>query len=515
MKHLILIGFVFFNLISWSAIEDSLKTNLDSLKTDSIKEPEGIEKYKEMLAIIDSSIYQSYKEYYGRSSADSIIKALGYKESDVPEFSDSVYKMRIQNIDALTPFQLGWNDEVISVVKYFARKRRTFTALALGRSKLYFPMYEEMLDKYDLPLELKYLSIIESGLRPTIKSRAGAVGLWQFMYRTGKAFGLTENSYIDERMDPLKATDAACRYLKFLYNMYNDWSMALAAYNAGPGNVNKAIRRSGGKTTYWEIREYLPRETQGYVPGFIAMTYMMTYHAEHNIKPREARVYHYEVDTVCLKAALRFKTLDTLLNVKIDDLQHLNPQFKKDYVPHSHDESWCIVLPKEFIPKFIEMEDSIYKFDSLVIKQYVETHPEEVNARSEETQYHYVRSGENLGVIAQKYGVSVSNLMNWNNLKSTRINIGQKLIIYGKKATVVKKTTPAKAEENKTAPVKTSPPPSDYKPKAGTPDYHTLKSGESLWTVSQKYGIPFDVLQKLNPNIDPKKMQPGDRIKLK
>lgn len=512
MKNFLLTCVFFWSVFALAIHDDSLTTHTDSLNVDSLKQTEPVEQYKEMLAMIDSAIYESFKEYYGKSSADSIIKKLGYAESDVPTFPDSVYKRRIQNIDALTPFQLGWNDDVISVVKYFARKRRTFTALALGRSKLFFPMYEEYLDKYDLPIELKYLSIIESGLRPTIKSRAGAVGLWQFMYRTGKAFGLTENSYIDERRDPYKATDAACRYLKFLYNMYNDWSLALAAYNAGPGNVNKAIRRSGGKTTYWEIRSYLPRETQGYVPGFIAMTYMMKYHAEHNIKPREARVYDYEVDTVCLKAALRFKTLDTLLNVKMEDLEYLNPQYKKNYVPHTHDESWCIVLPNEFIPKFIEMEDSIYKFDSLVIKQYVESHPEEVsNGRSENTQYYYVRSGDNLGYIAQKYGVSVRNLMDWNNLRSTRISIGQKLIIYGKKKAPVKKKTTTKSSNtsNKTT---TS---TNYKAKPGTPPYYSLKSGESLWTVSQKFGIPFDVLQKLNPSINPKKMQPGDRIKLK
>lgn len=505
---------MFSSVVVKANIESNFILPNDSTKADSSKKEEGFEQYKIMLELIDSSIYHSCKEYYGKSKADSIIKALNYKDSDVPEFTDSIYKRRIQEIDALTPFQLGWNEDVIKAVKYFSKKRRRFTSLALGRSKLYFPMYEEMLDKYDLPLELKYLSIIESGLRPTIRSRAGAVGLWQFMYRTGKAFGLTENSYIDERMDPYKATDAACRYLKFLHNMYHDWSLALAAYNAGPGNVNKAIRRSGGKMTYWEIRPYLPKETQGYVPGFIAMTYMMTYHAEHNVKPTKARMYEYEIDTVCLKAALRFKTLDTLLNVKIDHLEYLNPQYKKHYVPHTFDEMYCIVLPKTVIPKFIEMEDSIYQFDSLVIKQYVESHPK-VITKSKTTgssQYHYVRSGENLGVIAQRYGVSVKSLMNWNNLRSTRINIGQKLIVYGKKkssSSSTKKSTTTSKTSN------TSKPPSNYKPKAGTPGYYSLRAGESLWTVSQKFGIPFDVLKRLNPNIDPKKMQPGDRIKLK
>lgn len=510
MKKLLFIIFLTYNWslsANWSIPEDSAKTKVDSINTD-----QGVEQYKIMLDVIDKAIHDSYLEYYGNDRADSIIKAHNYSDKDIPEFSDSIIKLRIQEIDALTPFQLGWNDDVIKVVKFFTKKRRRFTGLALGRSKLYFPMYEEYLDKYDLPLELKYLSIIESGLRPTIKSRAGAVGLWQFMYRTGKAYGLTENSYIDERMDPYKATDAACRYLKFLYGMYEDWSLALAAYNAGPGNVNKAIRRSGGKTTYWEIRPYLPRETQGYVPGFIAMTYMMTYHAEHNIKPIDPRVYDYEVDTVCLKAAIRFKTLDTILNVKMDDLIYLNPSYRKHYVPFTNKKKWCLVLPKKDVNKFIEMEDSIYQFDSLVIKKYIETNPAKFEDNSNKgATVHYVRSGENLGVIGQRYGVSVRNLMDWNNLRSTRLSVGQKLYIRGRKSSSSKKSS---STQTKSTP-KSVPSTSDYKPKPGTPPYYILKSGESLWIVSNKFGIPIDVLEGLNPGLNPKQMQPGDKIKLK
>lgn len=506
-----MVGFSNGNLLG---VEDSTQT-----KADSVKAPQGVEQYKVMLDVIDRAVYESFEEYYGKKKVDSILKIYKYDSKNAPEFPDSVYKQRIQNIDALTPFQLAWNDEVISVVKYFAQKRRKFTALALGRSKLYFPLFEEYLDKYDLPLELKYLSIIESGLRPTIKSRVGACGLWQFMYRTGKVYGLEENSYIDERMNPVKATDAACRYLKFLYGLYKDWSLALAAYNAGPGNVNKAIRRSGGKTTYWEIRPYLPRETQGYVPGFIAMTYMMTHHEDHNVQPIEPKMYNFEVDTVCLRAAIRFKTLDTLLNVNMDNLIHLNPQYKKHFVPFTPEETRCLVLPKKDINKFIEMEDSIYKFDSLVIKQYIETNPEKVTAGGTSSSnsgatVHYVRSGENLGVIAQRYGVSVRNLMDWNNLRSTRINIGQKIYVRGgkKKSTSSSSKSTTSSSKSTSSSSKST---SNYKPKSGTPSYHTLRSGESLWTVSQKYGIPFDVLQKLNPGLDPKKMQPGDKIKLK
>ena len=240
---------------------------------------------------VEQSLQMFYAEQAYNKNYDSVITALNYEANEVPTFSDAVYCERLEKMNEMSPFDFQCNPHTLSTLKFFAQNRRNFARVVMGRGELYFDMFEATLSKYGLPMELKFLSVIESGLRPQVKSRAGALGLWQFMYRTGKYYDLNENSYIDERMDPVLATDAACRYLKKLHEIYNDWNLALAAYNAGPGNVNKAIRRSGGKVDYWEVRPFLPRETQGYVPNFIAAAYLLTYHAEHNIVPAPAKLH--------------------------------------------------------------------------------------------------------------------------------------------------------------------------------------------------------------------------------
>ena len=291
-----------------------------------------------------------------------MIDSLGYEENERPVISDSTIVERLNTLNGKTPFEIEINSDLLKTVRYFINKRRRFTAICLGRSKLYFPMYEEYLAKYNMPLELKYLSVIESGLRPQVGSRAGAVGLWQFMYRTGRSRGLHTDSYVDERMDPEKSTNAACQYLGQLYGLYGDWSMALAAYNAGPGNINKAIRRSGGKMTYWGIRPFLPKETQLYVPNFISMLYMMTYYAEHNIVPKEAKIHFHEVDTVCLTSSIRISHVDSLLGINREDFLMLNPIYKTDIIPET-DPGQCITLPVDKLALFFDMEDSLYGMD--------------------------------------------------------------------------------------------------------------------------------------------------------
>jgi membrane-bound lytic murein transglycosylase D len=235
----------------------------------------------------------------------------------------------------------------------------------MGRSALYFDLFGEKLAEYGLPQELRYLSVIESGLRPQVKSRAGALGLWQFMYKTGLYFGLEENSYIDERMDPEKATDAACRYLKQLYGIYGDWNLALAAYNAGPGNVNHAIKRSGGKTTYWEVRPFLPQETQGYVPNFIAAAYLITYHAEHNIVPMEAKVHNAQLDTMCMKDGVHMNTISQLANWDLEDIKALNPVYKTAFIPKMSP-ARCLTGPMEKINLLVSLEDSLYALEKSI-----------------------------------------------------------------------------------------------------------------------------------------------------
>jgi membrane-bound lytic murein transglycosylase D len=453
--------------------------------------------YEHFLEVVENSL----NEYYHQNTStdqktDSIIKALGYDENDVPKYSDSVYCARLDLMNEKSPFQLDCNADVLSVIDYFARKRRRFTSVTLGRSALYFNMFEEKLAKHDMPIELKYLSVIESGLRPQVKSRAGALGLWQFMYRTGKMYGLEQNSYIDERMDPELATEAACRYLKHLYSMYDDWNMALASYNAGPGNVNKAIRRSGGKMTYWEIRPYLPRETQGYVPNFIAMSYMMTYHAEHNVVPRAPMINDFEIDTVCLRDGLHMEVIDSLVGWDIENIKALNPIYKTSYIPKDEKHK-CITIPVSYLGKWIEMEDSIYALDSIIY----ETLPEEEKEEIGEATSHYVRSGENLGLIAERYGTSVSKLMNWNNLHSTRLRVGQKLVIYGADAPQPKKED--KPESN-------DPPPTPTEGKI-----YTIQSGDNFWDIANKFDTTATKLQELNPGVDSSDLKVGQKIRVK
>jgi membrane-bound lytic murein transglycosylase D len=467
--------------------------------TSSPKDSSVIE-YEHFLEVVENTLNEFYKENTSiDKKTDSIISALGYDENDVPQFSDSIYCMRLGLMNEKSPFQLDCNEDVLSVIDYFARKRRRFTAVTMGRSALYFNMFEEKLAKHDMPIELKYLSVIESGLRPQIGSRVGAMGLWQFMYRTGKMYGLEQNSYIDERMDPELSTEAACRYLKQLYSMYGDWNMALASYNAGPGNVNKAIRRSGGKMTYWEIRPFLPRETQGYVPNFIAMSYMMTYHAEHNVIPREPMINDFETDTVCLRDGLHMQVIDSLVKWDIESIKALNPIYKTSYIPKDEKHS-CITIPVSYLSRWIELEDSIYALDSLIYETLPE---EEKDEELESSINHYVRSGENLGYIAERYGTSVSRLMGWNNLRSTRLRVGQKLIIYGADAPKSQPKKESKPESN-------DPPPS---PTEGT--IHTIQSGDNFWDIAKKYDTTASKLQQLNPGVNSSDLKVGQKIRVK
>ena len=451
----------------------------DTLQFKPIESTEDTLEYERFIDNVEESLFEYYKETWGKERAYAVIDSLGYEENHRPQISDSVIIARLNDLNAKTPFEIETNPDLIKVVRYFINKRRRFTAVCLGRSKLYFPMFEEHLAKYNLPLELKYLAVIESGLRPTAGSRAGAVGLWQFMYRTGRSRGLHIDSYVDERMDPVKATDAACRYLKQLHGLYGDWSLALASYNAGPGNINKAIRRSGGKMNYWEIREFMPKETQMYVPNFISMMYMMTYYAEHNIVPKESKVFYhdYEVDTVCLKQSVRISHFDSILDISEEEFRYLNPIYKTDIIPNTKP-AQCITLPNDKIKIFLDLEDSLYNYQN-----YLDT-----------------------------TGMRVTDIKKWNGMKYSKIYPQQKLTILVPEKQFVAATSSTKStvKSNSSSSNKTH-----TKPKTTTDGkykYYSLKQGESLWTVSQKLGIPFARLQELNKGIDEKRMQPGDKI---
>ena len=295
----------------------------------------------------------------------------------------------------------------------------------MEKARYYFPMFEEQLSIYDIPLEIKYLAIVESALKPRARSRVGAQGLWQFMYQTGKQYELNVSSYVDERQDPLRATEAACKYLSYLYKLYEDWDLALAAYNSGPGNVNKAIRRSGGQKNYWSLRNYLPRETAGYVPIFYATLYIFKYAEEHGIVPEKEVINHFETDTIHIKKQVTFEQINKYLDVDIEMLQFLNPQYKLDIIPYVKGKDYYIRLPLYNVGQFTSNESELYAFVEEEEKKREKALPKYVEENNRIT--YRVVSGDYLGKISNKYGVSVSSLKRWNGLRSNRLKIGQRL----------------------------------------------------------------------------------------
>lgn len=339
---------------------------------------------------------------------------------------DSLYKARLDLL--VTPIHLPYNELVRDKIRVYTNPSGVMSRV-LARAKYYFPMIEEELLKAGMPVELRALAIIESALLPTAISRAGAAGLWQFMPRTGKSYGLEINTMIDERMDPVKSTRAACKYIKDLYNMYNDWSLALAAYNCGPGNVNKALARAGGKPeSFWDVYWYLPRETRGYVPAFIAATYAYAYHQAHDIEYAEPPL-PIAVDTICIDRLMHLKQITSTINVDSTTVAMLNPQYKLEIIPATT-KNYTLILPANRITEYISMQDSIFAKDSTYLKEYLNPGVVEKKMQSPAVVYHKVKSGETLGAIASKYRVTTKQLMMWNNLKNAnRISIGQRLRI--------------------------------------------------------------------------------------
>ena len=354
-----------------------------------------------------------------------------------PLFSDSVYIDRLSRIPAI--MEMPYNDIIRKFIDMYAGRLRNQVSFMLSACNFYMPIFEEALDTYGLPLELKYLPIIESALNPSAVSRAGASGLWQFMLNTGKIYGLESNSLVDERRDPIKATWAAARYLKDMYAIYQDWNLVIAAYNCGPGTINKAIRRAGGKTDYWEIYNYLPKETRGYVPAFIAANYVMTYYCKHNICPMETNIPD-ATDTVQVNRNLHFEQIADVCGIGMDELKSLNPQYKKNIIP-GDSKPQTLRLPINSISTFIDKQDTIYAHRSAELfknRRTVSVADTRSKARGSkgksssqgDVTYHRIRNGETLSTIARKYGVTVNQIKSWNGLRSTKINAGKRLKIY-------------------------------------------------------------------------------------
>ncbi len=481
---------------------------------------------------LDSLLHLWYVQHSIKSS-DLDYEQVPSKEANIKLLSDSVLIQRLGEIPSL--IELPYNQKIRRYIELYVNRKTA--PILIGLTDYYFPLFEQILDKHNLPLELKYLPIIESALNPRAVSRAGATGLWQFMYSTGRIYRLEINSFVDERRDPEKSTEAAAEFLAHLYDMYKDWTLVIAAYNCGPGNVNKAIRRAGGKRDYWDIYPYLPRETRGYVPAFIGAAYLMNFYDKHNIKPVDVKM-PVMTDTIMVTKKLHLMQVAEVLKIPIEQLRDLNPQYKRDIIPVTT-EPYPLRLPLQYSLAFIDMEDSIYSYKDSVYfdpKRVVIT-PKKYASNNYYTPTSYkppstigktkltytVKQGDALSLIAGWYNVRVSDLKYWNKIGyRNKIRVGQKLTVYvpSKKVYTYKKIENMSFEEkNKLV----------YKGKANSSSnadfkydpnyiYHTVLSGENLWTIAKKYpGVSDSDIMKINKftEADARKLKPGQIIKIK
>jgi membrane-bound lytic murein transglycosylase D len=483
---------------------------------DSITKERDLFAHSSVAEILDSLVNATYFKDEHFSAPLKEGEKFGFPSTFVPQYSDSVYAARIAALKRKTPINLVYNDHVRGFIRLYAVDRRGSTAKILGLTKLFFPLFEEKLDKYNVPLEIKYLAIVESALNPTAVSSAGARGLWQFMYGTGKMYGLQSSSFIEDRYDPYKASIAASRYLRDLYNIYGDWFLALAAYNSGPGNVNKAIRRAGGIKDYWAIWDYLPAETRGYIPAFIAVNYIMNYYKEHNIRPVEPGFLYQDVDTLQTTRFLSFEQINETLGVPMRDLQFLNPQYKLGIIPSASSSLPNVIrLPKKYIAQFQKREEEIYAYKSATTAEraglYARLESVNAGARMQSAEpgsaekggkIHIVQQGENLGSIARMYRAYISQLIAWNNLKEADVTPGQKLIVFG----TTDNTTSSQAGQEKSEVTRVT----VVKKTIGR---YRVKRGDSLLLLAKKYNTTLQRLVVLNDLGRRTTIVPGQLIK--
>lgn len=421
----------------------------------------------------------------------------------IPDVSDELIADRLGCLE--NEVKLTFNKTIRGFIDYFTIRNRKYPLVMERRKNLYFPIFEEYLKKHNMPEELKYLSIVESGLNPRAMSRVGAAGLWQFMPSTGKMFKLYQDEYIDERLDPYKSTEAACKYLKELYNIFDDWQLALASYNCGPGNVRRAIRKSGYKDSFWEVYNFLPKETRAYVPQFVALTYVMNHLEDHNIIA-DSLEYPMNFDTVIVTQYMDLDVFCDKLNICSEDFMKLNPGIKKNILPNH--EGRILRIPSDKAPLWaanrgIILDSCSRKFNflpgnentgslNIALEDNKVKTPEPRQEKRKST--YIVKRGENLGRIADKYNVSITDLKKWNGLKGGSIRIGQKLVVYQNgpsKSTANTNVSTAVARTNQSSAAAAS--------KAKKAIIHYVQPGDTLWTISRKYdGITIEKIKKLN-----------------
>ncbi len=487
---MILINIVLSHLlIAQDGIKENQKTTQETITDSAIVYPESMQENV-------SDLLRAWQ--VDMSKVDT-----GCLKGENVSFHDSVYINRLYCMP--TEIELSFNQVVRSYIEMYSVRKREQVGYMLALGEYYFPMFEAALDRHGLPLELKYLPVIESALNPVAVSRAGATGLWQFMLRTAKGYGMEINTLVDERRDPYKSTEAAVQYLKDLYAIYGDWNLVIAAYNCGPGNVNKAMARSGGSKDYWAIYYNLPRETRGYVPAFIAANYIMNHYADHNICPvRLSDITHLALDTIHVDKEIHLGQIATVLDVSVDVLRRLNPQFKKDIVP-GHFKPYALVLPSEKMYAFVEQADSIANYDrDTYFTHRTLTLDGSTTAGSVENVIYRVRSGDNLSVIARRNGTTVARLKSMNGLKSDRLRIGQSLIVAQR---VVEAPQPTESQEVQTAQ-------NTGRRTTTVNTYYRVKKGDTLGAIARRNNVGVSQLQSWN-GLRSTRIGIGDRLIVK
>lgn len=511
-------------------------TYLDSIKATFVKD--------RMAACVDSLWLQELTSLDLYDNLTEDIKTINLDQKVEYELSTALFKERLKKLDEKSPFNIEYNPGLENIVKAWLKNRKNSFERLMAISEYYFPMFEEALARQNVPLEIKYLAVVESALNPKAVSRVGATGLWQFMYQTGKQYNLHIDSYVDERSDPLKASDAAAQYMANMYKIFGDWDLVLASYNSGPGNVAKAIRRSGGQQNYWNIRKYLPNETAGYVPAFLATMYIYEYHKEHGIVPERALVKHFATDTVMVKRQLSFKQLSDLLDIPVAQLKMLNPSFNKNVVPYYFDKTHFLRLPQDKIALFTSNEDKIYAYaayeETLREKPYSQLASarrsndslyEDSTRVVSRTKYHKVRRGDNLSEIAARYDVSIAQIKKWNRLKNNKAPLGKSLKIVTTETIAyrAKKKEPKQPVEEKATAVaavdlkaakeatkklanNTSEAKNDVADNS-TPEYYVVEAGDNLYGIAKKFNVSVKDIKGWN-NFDDDDLLAGTRIKI-
>jgi membrane-bound lytic murein transglycosylase D len=466
---------IIFVLVSSFSFANSVIPSIPNRPPDSL-----FLKDNPVVAQLDSLVNLAFFKNVTFTTDTKKLNKYHFAADSVPQYSDSVYRERINTMAVGTPFEFVYNQQVRHFIELYAVKKRNLTQRMLGLAELYFPLFEEQLDNFGIPLELKFLPIIESALNPIAKSRVGASGLWQFMLYTGKLHNLKVTSLVDERCDPYKSTVAACKYLNELFSIYKDWALCLAAYNAGPGTINRAIRLanidSNEHITYWKIQNFLPRETQNYVPAFIAVSYIMEYATEHNLYPTQPPILHCDVDSITLTKNFTLAEISSYLCLPIENIQFLNPAYRKGIIPATSETPYVLRLPREYMNEFIVNEDNIFKYKS----------PEEIKY---EAQLRMMPENTSTAKkVVPKTVVKTNSTVTAQNQSKPE------------EKTVVQNTT--------TTTTNTS---GSYKKIV----YHTVQKGDSLWSIASKYsGVSIDEIRRLNNMTSKTTIHPGMKLKI-